>query len=182
MKTLLAFGFVLGCLSVSKAAEPKTQVSRDEVRRLTIAVALLDYPIEQSKVRDAVGIPNGVDLSWGSSENEGSKRGSYWYWPLLNTPDGSSFALKVFYSADSKKTTGRYPLITAIEVVYQVENVGSFVADPNDYPLLNVSRLKVMMKRDGLTPKEITDPQTLGKYWEETLRDRENEFQKRPKK
>jgi hypothetical protein len=73
-------------------------------------------------------------------------------------------------------------LITAIEVVYNVENVGSFVADPNDYPLLNVSRLKVMMKRDGLTPKEITDPKTLGKYWTETLRDRETEFQKRLKK
>ena len=179
MRTLLAFIFVLTCLLGGNAAEPKASVSQDEVKRLIIAVALLDYPIEQDKVRDVLGIPKGVEASWGSSEKEGAKRGTYWLWPLLRARDGSDFALKVFYSNYTKETTGRYPFITAIEVVYRAANGGSFVADPNEFPLLQVPRLKVMMKRDGLTPKEITDPHTLPKYWEEAILDRSNEWKKK---
>lgn len=179
MKTLLTSFFFVTCLLSGKAAEPEALVSQDEVRRLTIAVALLDYPIEQSNVRDALGIPKGVEPSWGSGESEGAKRGTYWVWPLLRATDGSYFALKAFYSDDTKKTTGRYPLITAIEVVYCAANAGSFVADPNDFPLLQVSRLKTMMKRDGLTPKEITDPHTLPKYWNEAVRDRSQEWERK---
>ena len=179
MRTLLAFVFVVTCLLRGRAAEPEALVSQDEVKRLTIAAALLDYPIEQGKIYDALGIPKGLEPSMGSGENEGAKRGTYWLWPLLRAADGSSFALKVFYSNDTKETTGRYPLITAIEVVYRAANAGSFVADPNEYPLLQVSRLKAMMKRDGLTPKEITDPLTLRKYWDEATRDRSQEWKRK---
>jgi hypothetical protein len=177
MRALLTFIFALACLSSGKAAEPEARLSEDEIRRLTIAAALLDYPIEQSKIHDALGIPKEVEPSMGTSEDDGAKRGSYWLWPLRDTADGGSFALKVFYSADTKETTGRYPLITGIDVVYRT-NAGSFVADPNNFPLLQVARLKLMMKRDGLTPKQITEPQTLHKYWAEANRDRENEWKK----
>jgi hypothetical protein len=179
MKTLLALVVVLTGLSGGKAAEPEARVSRAEVKRLTIATALLDYPIEQNKIRDALGIPKEVEPSIGSFEKEGAKRGSYWLWPLLRTADDSYFALKAFYSDDTKETTGRYPLITAIQVVYYAANVGYFVADPNEFPLLQVSRLKVLMKRDGLTPKEITDQNTLPKYWAEANRDRFTELKKK---
>lgn len=87
-----------------------------EVRRLKVAVALLDYPVEQNKVRDALGIPAEVTHSFGS---EDWKRGTYWIWPLYRLGDGSSYyALKVFYSSNTKETTGRTPLITAIEVIF----------------------------------------------------------------
>jgi len=179
MKTLLAFVFIITGLLSGKAVEPEAQVSQDEVKRLTIAAALLDYPIEQTKVRDALGIPKGVEPSMGSGENEGAKRGSYWLWPLLRSSDGSSYALKVFYSNDTKEKTGRHPLITAIDVVYRAANAGFFVADPNEFPLLQISRLKAMMKRDGLTPKEITDPHTLPKYWNEAIEDRSREWKRK---
>jgi len=179
MRTLIAFVFIVTCLLSGKAAEPEALVSQEEVKRITIAAALLDYPIEQSKVRDALGLPKGVEPSLGSVENEGAKRGTYWLWPLLRATDGSYFALKAFYSNDTKETTGRYPLITAIEVVYCAANAGYFVADPNEFPLLQVSRLKAMMKRDGLTPKEITDPHTLPKYWNEANRDRSQEWKRK---
>jgi hypothetical protein len=179
MRTFLASVLFATCLLTTKAAEPVAQVSQEEVKRLTIAAALLDYPIEQNELRDALGIPKGVEPSWGSSENEGAKRGSYWLWPLLRSTDGSYFALKAYYSNDSKQKTGRYPLITAIEVVYCAANAGYFVADPNEYPLLLVSRLKALMKRDGLTPKEITDPQTLPKYWNEVAQDRFEDWKKK---
>jgi hypothetical protein len=151
-------------------------VSQAEVKRLTIAAALLDYPIEQSKVRDALGIPKGVEPSLGSRENEGARRGSYWLWTLLRAPDGSYFATKAFYSDDTKRTTGRHPLITAIEIVFYAANAGYFIADPNGYPLLQISRLKALMKRDGLTPKEITDPHNLPKYWTEALQVQDREW------
>ena len=182
MRTLLSFVLIVTCLLSSNAAEPEAQVSQDEVKRLTIAAALLDYPIEQSKVREALGIPKGVEPSSGSREDEGAKRGTYWLWPLLRAADGSRFALKAYYSDDSTRTTGRYPLITAIEVVYCAADAGNFVADPNEFPLLQVSRLKAMMKRDGLTPKEITDPNTLRKYWDEAHLDRFQEWKKKPRR
>lgn len=178
MRVLIASIFIATCILAGKAA--KAQVSPEEVKRLTIATALLDYPIEQSKVRDALGIPKGVEPSWGSNESEGLGRGTYWLWPLLRKSDGSYFALKAYYSNDTKETTGRHPLITAIEVVYCAGNAGYFVADPNEYPLLQVSRLKAMMKRDGLTPKEITDPHTLPKYWNAAVQDRGQEWRKKP--
>lgn len=177
MKTLLAVFCIVTCLLRGKAAEPEVQVSQDEVERLTIAAALLDYPIEQSKVRDVLGIPKEVERSWGSRENDGAKRGTYWIWPLLRSTDGSYYALKTFYSNDTKETTGHSPLITAIEVVYVAGNAGYFVADLNEFPLLQVSRLKAMMKRDGLTPKEITAPHNLQKYWDEANRERRLEWE-----
>jgi len=126
MRALLTFVFIVTLFVRVQAAESEALVSQAEVKRLTIAAALLDYPIEQSKVRDALGIPKGVEPSFGSRENEGAKRGSYWHWPLRRGPDGSSFALKVYYSDDTKETTGRNPLITAMEVVYRAANAGNF--------------------------------------------------------
>lgn len=179
MRTFLTFVFIVTCLLSGKAAEAVAPVSEDEVRRLTLAAALLDYPVDQTKVRDALGIPKGVEPAFGSTEDEGAKRGIYWLWPLLRATDGSYFALKAYHSADSERTTGRVSLITAIEVVYCAANAGDFVADPNGWPLLQVSRLKVMMKRDGLTPKEITAPHTIQKYWDEANQDRDEAYMER---
>ena len=47
------------------AAEPVLPLSSGEVKRLIVAVALLDYPVEQAPVREALGITDSVKPAWG---------------------------------------------------------------------------------------------------------------------
>jgi hypothetical protein len=153
------------------AADSGALVAKEEVKRLILAVALLDYPIEQGKIRDALGIAKEVVPTWGGSGLDEDKRGTYWIWPLIRNDDGSYYALKAIYSADTKGTTGRYPLITSMEVVYFAPSLGYFVADSNEFPLTIVQRLKTKMKSSGLTPKEFTTHEALIKYFEEMRRE-----------
>ena len=183
MKVSAVAVILTGLLGVTAlATEPSVSVSPAEVGRLALAAALLDYPVEQVRLRDALGIPAGVHSTGGGYENEGARKGAYDLWPLTQDAAGGRYSLKTYYSGDTMETTGRYPLIITVEVVYSANYVGSFVADPNQYPLLMAPRLKVLMKRDGLTPKEITEPKTLRKYWDEAIRDQANEFSARQKK
>ncbi len=153
------------------AAEPVLPLSSGEVKRLIVAVALLDYPVEQAPVREALGISDSVKPAWGGGGGTiGDARGSYWIWPIQRFEGGSYYAIKVIYSSDTMETTGRPPLITAMAVIYFSPATGAFVADPNDFPLNTILRLKPMLKESGLTIKEFTAPETLRKYLNEVQR------------
>jgi len=151
-----------------------------EIGRLILATALLDYPIEQIKFREAVGIPDTLKSSFGSYDRE--RKVSYYYWPLADTSDGGSYTLKTYYSRDTMQTTGRGRLITEVEVIYQASSVGEFVANPNSHALLMMKRLKPKLKASGLTVREFTAHDVLRKYWQEALEDEEAEWRALHKK
>src|SRR5258708_2790330 len=94
MKTvcLLLFALFAGVGGNTFAADSPARVSKEEVWRLTLAVALLDYPIEQSKIREALGIPETVKPTLGGVTDDW--RDTYWLWFLTEFDDGSYYALK----------------------------------------------------------------------------------------
>jgi len=151
--------------AVAVAESPKSKeellASETEVKRLVLIAALLDYPIEQNRIHSLLGIPDELKPAWGAGGVMGDTRGMAMFWPLYKLPDGSSYALKVFYSHDTEKTTGRIPLITSIEVVYLSRAIGHFVADPHEFPLTIAPQLRTLLKNSGLSPREFTEPGNL---------------------
>ena len=141
-----------------------------DIKRLTLMVTLLDYPIEQTKMHGLLGLPESVRPALSSTGPIDDARGMPWFWPLDQLPDSvANSRLKVFYSNDTKQTTGRYPLINFIEVVYRSPVLGNYVADPNEFPLSMAPRLKVMLKRSGLSVLEFTAPGNLHRYYDAVL-------------
>ncbi len=122
-------------------------------------VALLDYPVEQSAVHGLLGLSDSIQPGLGGP----SPRGTFFRWPLREV----NCELKVFYSDDNMRDTGRNPLITCIEVVYRSRATGNFIADPNEYPLSIAPRLKAKLKASGLSLLEFTEYENLQKYYKE---------------
>lgn len=157
----------LPLLSGHAARDPKNEVSVSEVRRLMVAVALLDYPIARDKIDDAIGIPPGVHETFGRGGMMRDPRGDEsWIWPLVYAPGGGEYALKSI-NRWVESPNGRYNSIVAMNVVFSGPMGGWFVPDPNEFPLSIVPQLKKMMKERNLTPREFTAEDELPKHFEE---------------
>jgi len=161
---LILFVCLRGTMSL---AEPTASLSLSEIGRLVLATGLVDYPIEQHKFREAIGIPEHMKSSISTDDRNG--RGAYLLWHLAERADGDSYEMRAYYSRDTMETTGRYPLIIGAEIAYFGSRVGYFVADPNQYPLRRAERLKPLLRASGLSVAEFTSPEVLQKYWKQVV-------------
>ncbi len=163
---LLFVLFGLGAGSILTAG-PGLDLPPAEIKRLALAVALVDYPVDQVAFRNLIGLSAQPD--GGMSGYVSDPRGMFELWDLAHLPDGSRYRLKANHTSDSMQTTGRYPEVSNAEVILDVPSVGQFVADPHELPLLLASRYKAKMKRDGLTPRQFTEWKTYRRYHEEIM-------------
>jgi hypothetical protein len=158
-RLLVLFVCICGALF---PAEPRPNVPPAEIGRLILATALLEYPIEQNKLHEALGLSSNLRSSGGSWDYK--KQASCLIWPLAETAEGGTYVMHTFLSNDTMETTGRYPLITGAVVVYSVSGVGTFMPDPGEHPLNRVERLRPMLRASGLSVGEFTAPAVFRKY------------------
>ena len=165
---LLTFVLVAAVFSSVPGGQAKeVSLPQSEISRLALIVALLDYPIEQIQVYSLLGLPKEIQPAWGSNLGLASEqRGAVWYWPLSELEDGAVFCLRAFYSPDTMETTGRIPLITAMEVVYRDTNGRFLPMGPRSFPPRLIPHLKLMMKESSLSPRAVTEPANLRKCYE----------------
>lgn len=148
-----------------------------EIRRLSIAAALVDYPVSQGEFRELIGLPAGMRYSFG----ELLPNVDYRLMPLRRENDGSYYALAVVVSYEKAATPGETKDILSMSVVFQPAHGPRFVTDPDEWPRSDILRLKDLWKKSGLSLKEFTSREKLPEFIELAARARNQEAHERAK-
>lgn len=151
--------------------------SQEEVRRLAMAIALVDYPVTQAQFRMLTGFDEPYRRWSLSSRNTGEARDVLW-WHLASDTSGGSYRLRATLGP-AHSETDRAPTITAASICYQSDGFGLYVLDRDEYPLSIIPYLKATLKESGLTiPEFVSRPNRTRFIDEATIRSRHDERQK----
>lgn len=149
-------------------------VEEKDIRNLTLAAALIEYPIEQSEVSSLMDLPDSVQRSIGSS---GDPRGHSFYWPLIQYADGRQYYLTTILGNPNNR--GIPAEVIAIDVVYRKPGVGEWVLNPHGVLLRKVGFFRAKMKELGMRPGEFSTEENIRKFWSDAMdEDRRLEIQK----
>jgi hypothetical protein len=174
MRTLALILVVSALLGVGLAQSETRWPSMREIRRLSIAVALADYPLPESKVKETIGLPTYLPpvIGGGGSPN----RAAFLISALSDPEDPKGyFAIRYRYLTSPKSPTGppkyllRKPeeeteqkeperIVSEIDILFFTSSPGlQFKADWSDSLLLNTGVMKERMEEMKMSPREFSE-------------------------
>jgi hypothetical protein len=162
MKTVCLILTFVGLAGAKLLAQAEADLSFSEIHRLSVAVALVDYPIAQGKFRSEIGLPDSVRPSFGHAS---AGLPTFHFFPLKTLADESYYALRIVFS-DERAPTADEIKIMSMEIVFVPHDwLPHFVVDPDDGYRSDIKRLKELMKKSGLSVKEFTSRERLPEFY-----------------
>lgn len=153
----LTFGFgllaVLFFIPRGTATEPRWSTPA-EIERLSVAIALTDFPVRQGKLRDVVGLPQYAPPLWGSSWGEGA---AFNIAALSDPKSGNGYyALRIIYKDNYETLPEPAEFdVLGIDVLFVAPNKMTFVSELNRFWREMLPEFKSELKKRGLTPREF---------------------------
>lgn len=152
MKTLtLGLVAVLSLFHRGVAAEPRWSTPA-EIERLSLCIALADFPVKQGRLREVVGVPQYVPPLWGSSWDAGS---AFWI-AALTDPESANgyYALRMVYKDNYATLPEPEEFdVLALDVLFVAPNRMTFVSELNRVWRKNLPELKSEVRKRGITPR-----------------------------
>lgn len=153
----LTFGFrllvVLFFVNRGVATEPLWS-TQAEIERLSVAIALADFPIKQRKLREVVGISRYAPPLWGSSWNEGNAFNI----AALTDPESANgyYALRIIYKDSYEKLPEPAEFdVLGLDVLFVAPNKMTFVSELNRFWREMLPEFRSELKNRGITPREF---------------------------
>lgn len=156
----LTFVFLLGLWQTALCAtapnDSANWVSLKEVERLSLAVALADYPIPTGKIKEIIGLPEHMPSVQGGSV-KGRDSGAYVIHALTDPENSLGFyGPKIVYADAGQRVKDEDVKIQSIEVVF----ISSFGLQLTMAPDLgwrkHIEMYRQAMKEKHLSPREFS--------------------------
>jgi hypothetical protein len=139
-----------------------------QIERLSIAVALADYPLPASQLRNVIGVPNDLPVVLGGGPNRMHSNAEFMVL-ALSDPDAPNgfFGLRIRFLGQieprpSIARPGYAPKdedkqVSACEVVFWSSSPGLIMTvDPEEGYRSRIGELRKMMREKGLNPREFS--------------------------
>jgi hypothetical protein len=176
MRTLTLILVVAALLRVGLAQSDTRWPSMREIRRLSIAVALADYPLPESKVMETIGLPTYMPPVIGGEESphraaslisalsepedpKGYFAIRYRYMPSPKPPNGpQEYLLRKSEKEAEQKEPER--IVSEIDILFCTSSSGLlFKVDWSESPEL-IGVMKKRMKEVKMSPREFSEKLT----------------------
>lgn len=148
-----------GMLSVNAA----DHLSLEDIRKLSFAVALVDYPIATNVWKREIGFPTEISPSYSSHLGDGRMFTMF----ALRSSGEASYSLRVIFgNAQPARVEG-------LQIVFHSPDGTAWIPDPFETVLRHsVSQLQEIMKDEKLSPAEFA--QRLPEFYDRLKRNKSN--------
>ncbi len=137
------------------AAPPDPVFTATDIRLLSRAIALIDYPVSQAQFRVLTGFQHASPVGVYAEDNTGAARDVLLYSLSKDAADGR-YHLRISLSSARKGAPDKSPQVEVSAIVY-TSSVGTFVLDPDTFPLSIVPYLKTLRRDSGLSIREFVE-------------------------